>query len=151
MKIPTPNTLRTMVALACASLVAAPLALTADGGQDKKRPKLTVRANPQTGFSPLRVLLLAELKGGDSDHPEFYCPTVEWVWGDDTRAESSADCEPYEAGKSEIKRRYTVSRMFNTFGEYRVEFRVKQKEKVIASGSTTVRVQPGVRDGGGAN
>ena len=119
------------------------------GAQDKTKPSISVRANPSAGFSPLKVVITAELKGGADDFADFYCPTVEWVWGDDTRAESTADCDPYEAGKSEIKRRYTVSRIFQTAGNTKVEFRLKQKDKVVGTGSTQVQVRPGVRDGGG--
>ena len=122
-------------------------AMSADGQQ--KKPSITVRASPATGFSPLKVLVSAEIKGGSDDFADFYCPTVEWVWGDDTRAESTADCDPYEAGKSEIKRRYSVSRIFPTSGSYKIEFRLKQKDKVVGAGSTTIQVRPGVRDGGG--
>ena len=118
-------------------------------GEEQKRPSITVRASPSAGFSPLRVSLSAEIKGGPNDFAEFYCPTIEWVWGDDTRAESTTDCDPYEAGKSEIKRRYSVSRIFQSSGNFRVEFRLKQKDKVVGVGSTTVQVRPGVRDGGG--
>ena len=64
-------------------------------------------------MSPLRVVASsAELIGGANDSEEFYCPTIEWDWGDGTQSESSVDCEPYEAGKSEIKRRFTVSHVF---------------------------------------
>ena len=85
------------------------------------------------------------------DFAEFYCPTVEWVWGDDTRAESTVDCDPYESGKSEIRRVYRMSRIFPTSGNFRVEFRLKQKDKVVGHTSTMVQVRPGVRDGGGGN
>jgi hypothetical protein len=133
--------------------VAATLALFASAalvtGQEQKRPSITVRASPSAGFSPLKVVLSAEIKGGPDDFADFYCPTIEWVWGDDTRAESTADCDPYEPGKSEIKRRYSFSRIFQTSGNFRVEFRLKQKDKVVGGGSTTVQVRPGVRDGGG--
>ena len=118
-------------------------------GGDQKRPSIAVRASPSAGFSPLKVVLSAEIKGGPDDFADFYCPTIEWVWGDDTRAESTVDCDPYEAGKSEIKRRYSVSRIFQTSGNYRVEFRLKQKDKVVGAGSTTIQVRPGLRDGGG--
>jgi hypothetical protein len=138
-------------AVAAAGIAAATVAAAHDGaGQDKKKkPSISVRANPTAGFSPLKVFVTAEVKGGDDDFAEFYCPTVEWVWGDDTRAESSADCDPYEEGKSEIRRRYSVSRIFQTAGNFKVEFRLKQKDKVVGAGSTTVQVRPGVRDGGG--
>ena len=45
-----------------------------------------------------------------------YCASVEWVWGDDTRSESKTDCEPYEAGRSEIKRRYTLDHIYQSAG-----------------------------------
>ena len=143
--------IRLAAAAACIGLLAAGVATarTEAAEQEKKKPSIAVRATPSTGFSPLRVFLTAELKGGDDDFAEFYCPTVEWIWGDDTRAESSADCDPYEAGKSEIRRRYSVNRVFQTAGNFKVEFRLKQKDRVVGAGSITVQVRPGVRDGGG--
>ena len=53
------------------------------------------------------------------DFEEYYCPTIDWEWGDDTTSESTADCEPYEAGKSEIKRRFTVEHVFRHGGNFR--------------------------------
>ena len=145
MKVPTLLG-RSLLILAGAVLVAAPARVA---GDDKKpKPSITVRSSPSAGFSPLRIVVTAELKGGTNDYEEFYCPSVEWTWGDDTKTESSADCDPYESGKSEIQRRYTTSKVFQTAGDYRVEFRLKQNNKVVGSGSTTVQVRPGVRDGG---
>ena len=116
---------------------------------DKTRPSVSLKANPATGFAPTRVVLTAELKGGVNDYADYYCPSIEWQLGDDTRAESKVDCDPYEAGKSEIKRRYILDRVFQAPGEFRVEFRMKQKDKVVGSGSTLVRIRPGLRDGWG--
>lgn len=145
MKVPTlPG--RSLLILAAAALMAVPAPVA---GDDKKpKPSISVRSSPSAGFSPLRIVVTAELKGGTNDYEEFYCPSVEWTWGDDTKTESSADCDPYESGKSEIQRRYSTSKVFQTAGDYRVEFRLKQKNKVVGSGSTTVQVRPGVRDGG---
>jgi len=119
------------------------------GSEKKDKPSINVKVSPLVGFSPARMVLTADLKGGADDYEEFYCATVEWDWGDDTRSESKTDCEPYVAGKSEIKRHYTIDHIFNTAGEYRVEFRLKQKNKIVARGSTDVKVRPGVRDPGG--
>ena len=77
-----------------------------------KKPSISLRANPPVGFSPLRVVVTAELKGGADDYEDFYCASVEWDWGDDTKSESKADCDPYEAGKSEIKRRFVAEHTF---------------------------------------
>jgi hypothetical protein len=148
MMIPKPIALTIAFASCVALLAGTALVAQDDSKQDKKkRPSISIKANPASGFSPLKVVVSAELKGGADDYEEFYCPTVEWTWGDDTKAESTADCEPYESGKSAIKRRYTVSRVFHTGGEFKVEFRLKQKQKVVGSGSTTIQVRPGVRDG----
>jgi hypothetical protein len=116
--------------------------------QDKKpKPSVVVKVTPAMAFSPARIVLTAELRGGADDYEEFYCATVEWDWGDDTRSESKADCEPYEAGKSEIKRRFTTEHVFNSSGEFRVEFRLKQKNKIVGRGTADVKVRPGIRDG----
>jgi len=146
MKIRTAISIRSVSAIAGAVLVAGAVVMAA---VDETKPSISVRASPTTGFSPLKVFLSAEIKGGPDDFAEYYCPTVEWVWGDDTRAESTVDCDPYEAGKSEIRRRYSVTRIFQTAGNFKVEFRLKQKNKVVGAGSTTVQVRPGLRDGGG--
>ena len=142
MRKPQP-VVRRALALAFVVVVSATL-----GASDKTRPSVSLKANPSTGFAPARVVLTAELKGGADDYENFYCPSIEWVWGDDTRAESKADCDPYEVGKSEIKRRYVIDRTFQIPGNFRVEFRIKQKDKVVGAGSTTVNIRPGVRDGG---
>jgi hypothetical protein len=98
-------------------VLAASLALSAqDKSKDKdsgdkekeKRPKLTLTARPPIAMSPARVSLTAELAGGPDDLEDFYCPTIEWDWGDGTSSETTSDCDPYEAGKSTFRRRFTV-------------------------------------------
>lgn len=110
-----------------------------------KRPKMVVRAQPAVAVAPARVVLTGELQGGSDDFEEYYCPTVEWAWGDDTSSESTLDCEPYEAGKSQIKRRFTVQHLFNREGLYKVFFHLKRRGKLLGSASVTVQVQPGMR------
>src|SRR3954466_15444476 len=73
-----------------------------DPSSDKK-PKLALKAQPVIAMSPARIVLTAELVGGPNDYEEFYCPTVEWDWGDGTQSESTNDCAPFESGKTEIK------------------------------------------------
>jgi len=141
------TTLRRVVpAILCASALA--ISAQAAGPDKKDKPNVSVKVTPIVGFSPARMVLTADLKGGADDYEEFYCATVEWDWGDDTRSESKTDCDPYEAGKSEIKRHFTIDHVFQTSGEYRVEFRLKQKNKVVGRGTTDVKVRPGVRDPG---
>lgn len=89
------------------------------------------------------------MRGGADDYEDFYCPSVEWDWGDGTISESGEDCDPYEAGRSTIKRRYAVEHTFRQAGSYKVGFRLKQKGKVTASSSGNVQVRAGMRDGFG--
>ncbi len=108
-----------------------------------RRPKLALRAQPSIGISPARVVFTAELTGGANDFEDFYCPTIEWDWGDDTRSESTLDCQPYEEGKSEIRRRFSVVHIFKRAGAYRVYFRLKQRDKAVANATTTIQIRPG--------
>ena len=123
--------------------------LAAGQKAEDRKPSLSFRLTPNLGFTPLRVRVAVELRGGADDYEEFYCPSVEWDWGDGTISESGEDCNPYEAGKSAIKRRYTVEHTFRQAGSYKVAFRLKQKGKVTASSSGSVQVRAGMRDGFG--
>jgi hypothetical protein len=111
-----------------------------------KKPSLSVRATPAVSFSPARVRAVAELKGGPDDYQELYCAAVEWDWGDLTQSEAATDCEPYEAGKSEIVRRFSGEHTYRTSGRYRLQIRLKRNGKVLAAANTSVQVRPGVRD-----
>ena len=113
---------------------------------DNKRPQVRLKAQPVIAMAPARVVLTAELVGGANDFEEFYCPTVEWEWGDGTQSESASDCAPYEPGKSEIKRRYTVEHVFRA-GVYRVMFHLKRRDKSVGAASVNIQVRPGLRDG----
>ena len=115
--------------------------------KDDRRPSLNLKASPMLAFSPARITFTAELRGGASDYEDYYCPTVEWDWGDGTKSESTLDCAPYEAGKSEIRRRFTIIHYFRTGGAYRIQVRLKRKERVMTSGTINVEVRPGLRDG----
>ena len=141
---------RSISAAACAVAVAtaaAALPEASDTGADNAKPSIKLKASPIVSFAPARVVLTAEVKGGPNDYEEFYCATVEWDWGDGTKAEAKTDCDPYEAGKSEIKRRYTYNRVFRIAGDYNVEFRLKQKDRTVGTGRTTIKVRPGLADG----
>jgi len=116
----------------------------AEGQEKPKRPKLSLRSSPAMSFTPATITFTAELKDGDNDFEEFYCASVEWDWADGTRSESNDDCEPYERGRSEIRRRYTIQHKYNIDGVYDVQFRLKQRDKVVAVARTKVTVRPGM-------
>ena len=114
-----------------------------------KKPSLSLKATPPVGFSPLKVRLVVELKGGADDTQDFYCPSIEWDWGNNLTSESSEDCAPYEAGKSSILRRYSTEYTFNYSGNFTVRFRMKQNKKVVAQTSVNVQVRSGIREDSG--
>jgi hypothetical protein len=122
------------------------LSTTAASSKDDK-PSIGLKSAPAMGFAPFRVVLTADVKGGPDDYEQYYCATAEWDMGDGNKAEQAVDCDPYEAGKSQIKRRYVREQTFDTPGEFRVVFKLKQKNKVVGTGTTTIRVRPGLRDG----
>jgi hypothetical protein len=137
-------TRRSLVAVCAFALLAA----AGVGAADEGKPGLNIRATPISGFAPLKVSVTVVVHGGANDYQDFYCPTIEWDWDDGTKSEEKIDCEPYEAGKSEIRRNYRAEHKYQFGGtDFRVQFRLKQKKKTVASTSTTVRVQPGIRDG----
>lgn len=134
-----------VVVAAHAAVAAAPQKNAKETPQDSKRPRLALKAQPVIAMAPARVVLTAELVGGPNDYEEFYCPTIEWDWGDGTESESTNDCAPYESGKSEIKRRFTVEHVFRA-GTYRVSFKLKRRDKVLALTTVNIQVRPGLRD-----
>jgi hypothetical protein len=121
-------------------------ALGAQRSGDDKKPSLSLKATPPVGFSPLKVRLVVDVKGGSDDYEEFYCPSIEWDWGDGTVSRNSEDCDPYQTGKSTIKRRYSIEHVFRQPDTFQVFFRLKQRDRVIAATSANVQVRPGVRD-----
>jgi hypothetical protein len=136
----------TTAALAAVLMATAAITAAQRDGADKK-PSLSLKATPPAGFAPLRVHLVVDVRGGANDYADFYCATVQWDWDDGTISENSEDCDPYEAGKSSIKRRYNADHTFRLSGDYRLTFRLKQKAKVISSATTTLTVRPGATEG----
>ena len=135
--------------LAFSALLVIPNALQAREQGGNKKPSLSLKVTPAVTFAPARVVVVAEVKGGADDNEEFYCPTVEWEWGDFTASTAEADCEPYEASKSQIRRRYTVEHQFKNPGSFRIRLSLKKGDKVIGSSNTLVQVRPGLGDPGG--
>ena len=139
---------RLLIATACLAIATAPGVArakqnTSKESKDNPRPRIILRAQPPMGVAPARIVLTAELVGGANDFEEYYCPTISWDWGDDTTSETTVDCEPYEAGKSEIKRRFTVQHIFRQEGSQKVFFRLKRRSKEVGAASVTVSVRPG--------
>jgi hypothetical protein len=133
-----------VLAFSAALLIPSNIALQARAQGGNKKPSLSLKATPAVSFAPARIVVVAEVKGGANDFEEFYCPTVEWEWGDLTTSTSEADCTPYEPGKSEIKRRYTVEHRYKNPGGFRIMLKLKKGDRVVASANTLVQVRPGL-------
>jgi hypothetical protein len=123
-------------------LVCAGVSLAAD--DKSKKASLSLKVTPSMAAAPARVRASVEIKGGANDNPELYCPQIEWNWGDDTTSESAADCEPYEAGRSTIQRRYSAEHTYRYSGLYKLTLRLKQKDRVVAFTSTNLQIQSGL-------
>ncbi|MXY15970.1 MAG: hypothetical protein F4057_07175 [Acidobacteria bacterium] len=95
------------------------------------------------GFAPADILFVAELRGGADDWEEFYCASIEWDWDDDTRSQSTPDCDPYEAGTSRIRRRYSMRHRFEYGGRYEVRFRLLNRDDPVASARAVVELRGG--------
>ena len=108
---------------------------------DNKKPSLAFKATPPVGFTPLKVRVVVDVKGGANDYADFYCATVEWDWADGNISSKSEDCKPYEAGKSSIERRFSAEHTFREDGNYEIAFRLKQKNRIVGYGKGTVRVR----------
>ncbi len=136
--------------------IAAPIVLmwlSSGGTAIADKPKLTLKANPVMAFSPANIHVTADLIGGANDDQTLYCPAVEWEWGDGTKSAEESDCEPYEAGKSEIKRHYIAEHEYRVeepnFGaansdyrDFHIQLRLKRSGKVVLSGATSVKIKP---------
>jgi PKD repeat protein len=110
-----------------------------------KKPKLDLRATPRMAFSPVNILLTAELTGG-SDVEEYYCPELEWDWDDGGKSVHEADCPEYEAGKSTIERRFTAEHEYPKSGSYNVKLTMRHANKTIQVTTIKITVRPGLGD-----
>ena len=131
-----------VVSLLLAAGAAGPL--SADGVKVKK-PGLNVRATPRMAFSPVRVLLTAELTGG-ADVEEYHCPELEWDWDDGGKSVHEADCKPFEPGVTKIERRFTADHQYNKAGVYNVKVTMRRANRTMASQSVRVTVRPCLGD-----
>ena len=95
-------------------------------------------------FGPVNALLRVELLGGD-DVEEFYCPRVEWDFGDGSKAVRESDCEPWQPGTS-IERRFSMWHCYRP-GEHPITVSLWRANRKLVQATTSVTVL--VRAGGG--
>ena len=124
------------VGLAAAVMVGVP------ASAKPKRPSLGVRVSPRMAFSPIDVLAIAELTGGE-DSEDFYCLAIEWDWDDGSKSLQDSDCEPYESG-TKIERRFSSAHYYSRAGNYNIRAALKSQEKVIATNAFRLIVRQGL-------
>ena len=117
-----------------------------EGGKDANRPEISLKVAPLIAFSPAKITVRAEFRGGATDYEPFYCTTILWDWDDGTSSENTPDCAPYEPGKSEIRRYVSSTHTYTMAGRYNVRFRLKKGDRTMGGSSTIVQVRPGIRD-----
>lgn len=126
-----------------ASLLTLSATTTVQKADDTEEPELRLRATPRVAFPPAEILFIAELRGGSDDHEPLYCASVEWEWDDDTRSERIPDCDPFEPGTSEIRRRFSQRHTFQDGGSYEVRINLKKRDEVVLSARTTIELRGG--------
>jgi hypothetical protein len=122
-------------------LLAAPAAAPGDAPKGR-RPRLDLRVSPRVAFVPVSVSVTAELQGGD-ELEDFYCPGLEWDWGDGARSESESDCVPFES-KESFDRVFLARHSYRTPGRYSVKLTLRRSERAIAVATTNIMVHASV-------
>jgi hypothetical protein len=124
---------------AVVSMLVAALAVPgAAGARGVKRPRLDLRASPRMSLMAANVLVVAELVGGD-EIEDFYCPAVEWEWGDGGRSAQESDCPPFERGTA-MARRHSANHAYRQPGEYSVRVTLRRAGRSLAAATTTVTI-----------
>lgn len=111
------------------------------GAAGPRRPRVEVRATPRMAFPPVSVLVVAQLVGGD-EHEDFYCPDVEWDFGDGSRSAQQADCEPFMDGMS-LERNFMARHAYLRSGDYEVRVTLRRASRALAVATTRVTVHAG--------
>jgi hypothetical protein len=124
-----------------ASLLAAALAVpaTAGDGHGARKPRLDLRASPRMAFMPVDVFVIAELVGGDETE-DFYCPAVEWEWGDGNRSAHASDCPPFRPGMT-LARLHSATHAYRRPGAYSIRVTLRRVGRALAAATTQVDVR----------
>ena len=129
--------------------LAAGLSLGSQASAKPKKPSLGVRVSPRMGFSPIDVLAIAELTGGD-DTEDFYCLGIEWDWDDGSKSQQDSDCEPFEPGKTKIERRFSSEHYYSRAGNFNIRAALKTQDRIVATNGFRLIVRQGLpQDRGG--
>ena len=76
---------------------------------------------------------------------DFYCPGLEWNWGDGARSVRESDCPPFEPGR-EFERRFSAEHDYRHAGDYEITITLRRANRSLAVASARVNVRPGLGD-----
>jgi hypothetical protein len=122
-------------------LLAAALAAPATAGDARvaRKPRLDLRASPRMALLPVDVFVIAELVGGDETE-EFYCPAIEWEWGDGNRSAQESDCPPFRPGIG-LARLHSARHAYRRAGEYSIRVTLRRVGRALAAATTQVDIR----------
>jgi hypothetical protein len=112
------------------AILIASLATAGFSAEKARKPRLDLRAAPRMAFSPVNVLLTAELMGGE-EVDQLYCPEIEWNWDDGGKSVHESDCAPLESGGT-FERRFTAQHAFRQAGTYNVKVTMRKASRPVA-------------------
>ena len=93
-------------------------------------------------FGPVSILVVAQLQGGD-EHEDFYCPDVEWDFGDGSRSSHQADCEPFVEGMT-LERQFLTRHAYSRPGDYDVKVTLRRASRTLAVATTRITIHAGL-------
>ena len=133
---------RTPLSKVLALAIAGGLIFGVPASAKPKRPTLGVRVSPRMAFSPVAVIAMAELTGGE-DSEDFYCLAIEWDWDDGSKSLQDSDCEPYQEG-TKIERRFSSEHYYSRAGSFNIRAALKARDKTIATNAFRLIVRQGL-------
>jgi peptide deformylase len=104
---------------------------------EKKGTRVSLRAAPRVAAAPVTIVFNVELAGGE-DGEDLYCPVLEWEWGDGTRSVEDEDCPSFEAGRTPVSRRFTVSHEYRDRARPRVVVTVRKGDRVLGTANVAL-------------
>jgi hypothetical protein len=124
-------------------LILGPSAGTATSGETAlgKKTVLRLKALPQIALTPARISFTGFLSG-NRNLERYYCPEVEWRFGDGARSVLSPDCHSVEnRDLTPINRLWSVHHNYRWSGVYDVKLILRRDGRAVATATTQVVVR----------
>jgi hypothetical protein len=83
-------------------------------------------------------MVVGKLVGGD-DVEDFYCPCLEWDWGDGSRSMREGDCPPFD-DETQMARLFSVMHRYRETGDFKATLTLRRGGRTVASAAVSIRV-----------